>query len=224
VALLLALSCFLLIGTGFLPSIFLKQLQISFVDLPEPQWKRQNAIVLLGAGTVKLPIINAINPTVMGYSRIYKAATLYLSCVKNHTCIILISGGDTINAGKSEAMVYREALIKLGINNADIKLEANSMNTYKNAEFTSAILEKSKFDQVVLVTSGIHLRRSLLYFSHFGVKAIPAPSDYLAPQITILPLGYNFAITDFAVHEYLGITRFHIYQFLGFNQSSSTAG
>ncbi len=54
--LLFTLICFLLIGEGFLPSLLLKRLQMPFVDLPQPRWGNKNAIVLLGAGTFKLPI------------------------------------------------------------------------------------------------------------------------------------------------------------------------
>lgn len=224
VILLVVLICYCVVGNGLFPSILLNQLQIPFVDLPEPKWKNQNAIVLLGAGTVRIPTSGQINPTVMSYSRIYKTASLYLSCVKNHTCTIIVSGGDALGTGKSEAVVYRDALIQLGINNSDIKLEDKSMNTYKNAQFTSAILKQGQFDQIVIVTSGTHLKRSLLYFSHFGIKAEPALADYLTPIMTILPLGYNFAMADFAIHEYLGIARFHIYQFLGWNNSVSSPG
>lgn len=222
--LLVAVICYFIVGSGLFPSILLNQLQAPFIDLPNPEWKSQNAIVLLGAGTVKLPKSVQINPTIMAYSRIYKTASLYLGCIKNHKCTVVVSGGDALSTGKSEAVVYRDALIQLGVSHSDIKLEDRSMNTYKNAEFTSAILKQGQFNYIVLVTSGIHLRRSLLYFSHFGVEAAPILADYLAPIITILPLGYNLAMADFAIHEYLGLARFYIYQFLGWNYSASRPG
>jgi len=214
--------CFILIGNGLIPAILLDQLQYSFVSLPEPHWKNKNAIVLLGAGAVKLPIQNVVKPTVMAYARINEATQLYLSCIKSQNkCTIIISGGDALHTGMSEAVVYQEELRNLGINKADIKLETNSMNTYKNAELTNAILKKNQFDQVILVTSGIHLKRALLYFSHFGIEAIPARADYIASQHSIFPLGYNFAITDFAIHEYLGIARLYVYDFFGWNKTVS---
>jgi uncharacterized SAM-binding protein YcdF (DUF218 family) len=223
--LIFALVCFFAIGNGLVPLILLKQLQTPFVDLPKPEWKSQNAIVLLGAGAIKLPTTNAIKPTIMAYSRIHETARLYLECAKDHhQCTIIISGGDALKIGKSEAIVYRDALLSLGINNSDIELETNSMNTYKNAEFTSNILKKNQYSQVILVTSGIHLKRALLYFSNFGINAKPALADYLTPQFAVIPLGYNFAVTDFAIHEYLGIARFYFYNFLGWNKNVSVSG
>lgn len=206
------------IGNGFIPSLLLKHLQSSFVDLPEPNWKNKNVIVLLGAGALKLPATHRWQPTIMAYSRINAAAQLYLACIKDHKqCTIIVSGGDALKVGKSEAEVYEKTLLDLGVKASDIILEANSMNTFQNAQFTSAILKKMNFDQVILVTSGIHLRRSLRYFSHFAITATPALADYLTAPITVIPIGYNFAMTDFAVHEYLGIVRNVVYSYLGWN-------
>jgi uncharacterized SAM-binding protein YcdF (DUF218 family) len=218
----LALISFLAIGTGWMPAILLGDLQASFVDIPLPAWKKQNAIVLLGAGTVKMPISHVVNPTLLAYSRINAASRLYLACVKNNNhCTIIISGGDASHTGKSESLVYQEALIHLGVQDADILLETHSMNTYENAKLTSAILKKDRFDQVILVTSGIHMRRSLLYFSHFGIHAEPVIADYVNASFNFIPLGYYFALTDFAIHEYVGILRLHVYNFLGWNKNDS---
>lgn len=220
-----ALIIFFATGTGWIPSLLLSSLQTSYVNLPLPQWKKQNAIILLGAGTIKLPVSHTVNPTIMAYSRINETAQLYHACVKTRNrCTIVLSGGDAAHTGQSEALVYQAALIHLGIKPIDIIQEPNSMNTYKNAEFTSAILKKEPFDQVILVTSGIHLKRALLYFSHFGVYAKPAMADYLTSPITFIPLGYNLALGDFAVHEYIGIARFHMYNFLHWNKEVVSAG
>lgn len=226
ITLIFTVVCFLGIGVGIIPSILLNQLQKPYAALPTlPKWGNRNAIVLLGAGTIKTPITHQLQPTVMAYSRISKAAHLYLVCLKaQNNCTILISGGDAQKNGKPESVVYRDVLLGLGIKKTAMKLESKSMNTYKNAEYTSGILNKNNYDQVILVTSGIHLKRALLYFSNFGINAKPALADYLAPQLSFIPLGYNFAITDFAIHEYMGIVKFYIYNFFGWSKESSSAG
>jgi len=220
ILLIFTLISFLAIGSGVVPLMMMKNLQSPFFDLPEIKWEKSNAIVLLGAGVINLPNSKKIEPAITAHARIREAASLYFSCVKNKKkCEIISSGGDTLRIGTSEAAVYLNKLLDLGVNNSDIKLESNSMNTYQNAEFTSAILKKDKFDQVILVTSAVHLSRSLLYFSNFGIKARPSASDYLMPEISLLPTGYNFAITDFALHEYFGIARLYIYNFFGLNKN-----
>jgi hypothetical protein len=37
----------------------------------------------------------------------------------------------------------------------------------------------------------------------------------------VVPLAYNFAVADIALHEYLGIMRYHVYNALGWNSAPS---
>jgi uncharacterized SAM-binding protein YcdF (DUF218 family) len=184
-----------------------------------PVWKENNAIVLLGAGTIKVPSSHLVLPTLIAYSRINKTASLYLDCTnhREYQCTVIISGGDPLKTHVTEAYAYREVLLHLGVSDKDIILEPKSLNTYQNAEFVSEIVKKNKYDQIVLVTSAIHLKRALLYFSHFGMDTHPAYSDYLTSKIVFFPLGFNFALTDFAIHEYLGLVQFYFYNLLGIN-------
>jgi len=212
---ILTLSGFFIIGCGILPAVLLKKLQLHSV---QPQWKERNAIVLLGSGAVKLPDSHIIKPTVLAYSRIFETTRLYLSCKESgKKCNVIISGGDALATGVPEAVVYKKLLLDVGVNAADIQLETRSMNTYKNAEFTSAIIREDQVNQIILVTSGLHIKRALLYFSHFGVQAIPAPADYIAAFVSFIPSSYNFTLMDMVLHEQMGILRFHIYNYLGWN-------
>ena len=209
--LLLTLAYVIAIGSGLVPYLLLIPLQAPFVNLAMPQWKQFNAIVLLGGGTTRPLGLNTYIPSTSSYSRINKTAELYFSCIKQHACKIIISGGPIEKIQQSEAYVYERALMKLGVSHDDFILEPNSTDTQTNAEFTSAILKRSHFDQVILVTSSIHLKRSLMWFSYFGVQAQPVPADYFPPHRHIMSLGSNFASTDFALHEYLGIVEVYFY-------------
>ncbi len=91
------------------------------------------------------------------------------------------------------------------------------MNTWQNAQFTTALIKTKSYNIVVLVTSGLHMQRSALYFSHFGVKTIPARADYMGAKLSIIPLWYNFAVMDFALHEWLGFYRYHLYEHMDWN-------
>lgn len=219
----LSVVVFLFIGSGLLPSLLLKNLQQPFKSTASIDFAaKRNAIVMLGAGNIKIPSTSSVRPTLFSYSRIYKTASLYYLCKKNQDqCTIILSGGDPLKTGKSEAMASREELLTLPIQSNDIILEANSLNTFKNAEFTSQILKLKPYDQVILVTSGFHMRRALLYFSNFAIYPKPAISDYISPIITLLPQAYNFALTDFAVHEYIGILRYYFYDYMHWNVIAS---
>lgn len=211
ITLTFALAYFLLIGTGIIPALLLKPLQAPFINLPVQKWKNNNIIILLGGGTVFLPNSTIILPYAKIYSRIEKTAELYFSCKHQyqHQCKILITGGLTNNSSISEAVIYERALMKLGVNHDDFILETNSSNTHQNAQFSRDILENENFDQIILVTSGIHLKRSLLWFNYFNINAIPALADYERASLSIMGIGSNFALTDVALHEYLGIIKFY---------------
>ncbi|WP_218814376.1 YdcF family protein [Rickettsiella endosymbiont of Dermanyssus gallinae] len=218
---LITLVTFLLTGNGFIPFYLLKSLQI----YKEPQaikWKKSNTIIVLGAGTSKPAGSGETKPSLMSFSRITTAAMWYHNCKINSShCHILISGGDPQHNGKTEAATYRETLISLGIKDTDIQLEPDSKNTFQNAKFISALLEQQPSEQILLISSGLTLRRALLYFSYFKVHPTPIPSDFITIPFTKFPLAYNLAINDFAVHEVIGIAQFYIYNFLGWDEKKT---
>lgn len=219
---------FLAIGTGEAPNFLLGKLQNEYLYQNYPNWQDKNVIILLGMATERIDSLKGDNvvPGTFAYSRIVKTAQLYKDCRESSAhCAVIVSGGDPLNNGKSEAKVYSDVLVDLGVDADDITQEAKSRNTFENAKFTSAILENFADRVKVLVTSGVHLDRSALYFKHFGVTHLHlVPSDYFSAKYSLFPIAYNFAITDFALHEYIGVIRYHIYNALGWNPPKPGAG
>lgn len=213
------LTGILAIGSGVVPALLLDALEAEYPPIVTPHFGLDNAIVLLGAGEVKPPFANQVLPSWIAYSRIFEAARLYSLCKKaQQNCIIYITGGDTIAASMAQAQVYKKALLDVGVNPKDMVLETKSMNTYENAKFTTPFLRKKHDVKIFLVTSAIHLKRAFLYFTHFEIAAIPAAADVITPHFSYIPLSYNFAITDFALHEYVGIARYYVDQGLSLTQ------
>lgn len=190
------------IGSGFIPKQLCQRLQNELLDISKPTWAKNNAIILLGGGLETLPFNHTVQPNVFVYSRINKTTQLYEDCLKNNVkCTVMISGGLTLNTGETEASVYAKELMKLGVKQQDI------------------LFDEGRFDKIFLVTSGLHLKRALLYFFDFNIKPYPSPSDY---STSLVPYGYsieyNFALTDFALHEYIGIARLYIRNYFGWNE------
>jgi uncharacterized SAM-binding protein YcdF (DUF218 family) len=213
------------VGSGLVPLLLVEDLQSRYIVEDNPSWGRRNAIIVLGDGTVHFPGQPFVRPTVLAYSRIVEAVRLYFLAKKNHCpCSIVISGGDASHNGVTEAEDYRAEMLRLGVDDSDIVREERSLNTFQNAEYTEEILRGQPFDKLFLVTSGLHLRRALLYFAHFGVYPTPCTADRITPLLSVLPVGYNFAVADFAAHEYIGIVRYYIYNLLGWNPSRPHSG
>ncbi len=206
------------VGCGPLPAIALKNLQTGYAGEPVHSWEPKAAIVVLGGGAEQAADTRTVEVPALVYGRIVKTLELYLQCKRNgKACIVIVSGGDPRRSGASEAKVYGAVLVKIGVDPADLVIEGRSLNTWQNAQFCAVWLNDHPQDQVILVTSGLHLRRSILYFSHFGVRARPARADYAGAMMSPLPLAYNFLLMDLTVHEYAGLLRYRVYEMLGWN-------
>ena len=221
----MAIALFLATGCGPLPIWLLSRLQVDVAAQPPILWGQHNVIVLLGAGTVRVPGSPAIEASLFAYGRVSKAAMLYHACRQGvRDCKVEVSGGDALGLGQSEAAVYALDLQRLGVDAADVLLEPRCMNTWQNAQFSGPLLKACGADRVLLVSSGFHLRRAMLYFNHFGIRATPVRADYVSGVRSWLPLSYNFAMADLALHEYAGIARYRWYNAMGWNVQATKAG
>jgi len=213
----LALSLLLAAGCGPLPQWLLAGLQGPYAATASGSWAPRNEIVLLGAGTTPVGY-GGLEPSFFADGRIVQTVALYRDCkVAGRACRVLVSGGVAQHHGEAEAVVYGKVLRRLGVPMQDLQLETRSMNTWQNARFSRPLLRDYGAQRVLLVSSGFHLRRSLLYFAHFGIRPTPVRGDWLAPVWSFAPLGWNLALTDAAWHEYVGIARYHVYNALGWN-------
>jgi uncharacterized SAM-binding protein YcdF (DUF218 family) len=97
-------------------------------------------------------------------------------------------------------------------------LDPDSLNTRENAVNTKKIMEAQGIRQILLVTSAMHMPRSLLIFKKLGINAIPAPTDYTVLQLDQAAQGTTAALildslpdadqlrrTSRALKEYVGI-------------------
>jgi uncharacterized SAM-binding protein YcdF (DUF218 family) len=216
----LTMILFFGVGSGFPARCLLAALQKPFINSKPIVWKHRNAIVVLGVGTIRLNQ-NIIKPSSFAYGRIVQAAELYFSCKKTGgVCVVITSGADVLRTGQTEAAVYANELKKLDVDRSDIIEEDKSLNTYQNAQFVKEIFARQPFDYSVLVTSGFHLMRAMRYFEHFKLYPVPVLSDYVMP-ISYTSLFLNFYLTELALHEYVGLFRFTVYDALGWSHPSS---
>jgi uncharacterized SAM-binding protein YcdF (DUF218 family) len=217
-ALLIAsLLLFFGIGCGVLPRWLSGGLQAPYEVDPAMAWTPRNAIVVLGAGTA-VHEGHPLQPSYFVNGRLLRAAQLYSACkAAGKECRLVVSGGDSQDNGEAEAVVYGRALRALGIPAADMSIESRSMSTWQNAQFSRPILAEYAPQHIVLVTSGIHLRRSLLYFAHFGIVPQPVAGDWVNARRELAPDSWNFMLMDASLHEYLGILRYRVYNMLGWN-------
>jgi len=57
----------------------------------------------------------------------------------------------------------------------------------------------------------------MLYFAHFAIHGEPVRGDYATARYDWLPTSENLSFADFAIHEYVGVARYHLYNAMGWN-------
>jgi uncharacterized SAM-binding protein YcdF (DUF218 family) len=98
-------------------------------------------------------------------------------------------------------------LIELGVRPDRILLESQSKNTRDEVVIIKGMLAERGLTNFVLVTSPLHMRRSILAFEQQGLHPIPSPSP-LVPERSRgrslpLPSDLWLSIADSAMYEWL---------------------
>ncbi len=187
--------------------------------LPLDPMPRAEAIVILGGGTDPLEYPRTNVEGNGAVDRILYGAQLYHQGLSDH---ILVSGGrvDWKGSGSTPANEMATLLEHLEVPEETIWLETNSRNTYENALYSRQILTEKGIDRILLITSALHMPRSVRLFESQGFEVIPAPTDYsvtfedwdrikeasLEIQIlNLFPSADNLSSVTSALKEYLGI-------------------
>lgn len=183
----------------------------------EPAFGQRNAIVLLSAGAEHNGPHSPLVPTYDAIFRIRKAAADYIVCKEaHHVCMVIVSGGDPNDHGIADADVYVSPLTALGVSAADVILEKRSRTTYENAKYVKPLLQKGRYDCVVLITSSYHMRRADLTFNRLGIEVRPDAAYADAAVLSLLPRRINYRVAWRALHEFAGIVQLRIYNWAGF--------
>ena len=98
-----------------------------------------------------------------------------------------------------------------------IVLEDKSRDTYQNAVYSAAMLDKLGVKKILLVTSAFHMRRAEALFNAQGLEVIPAPTDYQRLVGPVTMPGWLPAVSDlwqstYALHEIVG---YQVYRYQG---------
>ena len=136
--------------------------------------------------------------------RIWQALNLYhAKKIKK----ILISGdnGYITDKGLHEAEQFKAVLVKWGIPKEDILTESGSRNTAENAIETKKVLKKlslhpTSSNKALLITSGLHMRRSKAVFDSMNIPVDCFPVDGAKTKERDYYF-YQFIVPDFQNFE-----------------------
>jgi len=196
-----------------------RSLEWQYPSLDPAQVPPSDAIVVLGGCTQQQLPPRPTHEVGEAGDRMIYAARLYREGVAP---MIIVSGarGPFSAPGRvpeSEAMT--KLLVFFGVPRDAIILEGASLNTYENGIECARILEARGMDEIVLVTSAMHMPRSVAIFKKYNLVITPAPTDYLATEpdweyytqpnlgvqlLNLLPRSDHLDMTSRALKEIIG--------------------
>ena len=171
----------------------------------------KSEIYILLCGGIITDTLEGNVPQKNAMGRIMKTAQLYHESPKK----IYIRGGSPLQNKESVSSVYKRELVLLGIPEQDIIIETGSNNTMENSRYIKWTMNKEGVKSGLVITSAIHIPRSMEVFKDENLEFYPAPCDFIAHQIK----QNNFAyIPQFKVlkdlysvfWEYIGMVYYKI--------------
>lgn len=210
-ALWAAIAIIYVLHSGLVSELLRYPLESSYAPLRDPRAAEPyDAIVVLMAGTVParglVPYPKIDGPL---FHRLDEAWRLYRIRPKP----IIVSGGhvNPLTASQDENRIARDYLIRWGVPADQVIAEPRSRDTFENAIESGKILRDRGWKRYLLVTSAIHMPRSMFVFRSIAPEPIPAPGDFtvtLAGEGAILPSEDAANKIFDAVHEYAGMANY----------------
>lgn len=187
---------------------------------PLAQTPRAPVIIVLGGGSRSPDFPRPTAELNEAGDRLLYAAWLYKQGAAPH---LLLSGGRAAWLGSGrvdEAEAMAQVIELMGVPRSALWLEDGSRNTYENAGETRRLLAERGITEIILVTSAMHMPRSVRLFERQGLRVIPAPTDYQVTEadwdyftrpdpgiqaLNLLPDAEALAATSRALKEYIGM-------------------
>lgn len=215
---ILALLILWLSGNRWISMSVVRSLEWRY--LPLENIPQADAIVVLGGGTDASDYPRPMVDITAAGDRILYGGLLYK---EGKAPIILLSGGNISwfgTRGNTPAEQMAQILTMMEIPTDVMLLQTQSQNTYEDALYSSQILKELGFNRILLVTSALHMPRSVGLFEKQGIEVIPAPTDYRVTQalwedlkkpslesflINLFPNVSNATALTNALKEYIGM-------------------
>ena len=169
---LAAVAVLLVFSNGWVAGRLARSLE--WRNVPDHIPAEVDAIVLLGGATRA-----KVNPRTMtemneAGDRLTLAANLYR---EGKAALIIASGGaiDWLGSETPEADGMRELLEFMEIPSEAIVTESSARNTYENAVRVREIADERGIDEILLVTSALHMPRSVAIVREAGIHRASSP-------------------------------------------------
>jgi uncharacterized SAM-binding protein YcdF (DUF218 family) len=189
--------------------------------LPLAETPRAQVMVVLGGGTEPALYPRSTVEINGAGDRLVMAALLYQQGAADK---ILVSGGGINWMDQRQMSIAEEMaqlLVLMGVPREAILLQERSANTYEDALYCAEVLAEMDVAEIILVTSAMHMPRSVALFEHQGLSVIAAPTDFKVTEaawnaiyrpanaesvlFALIPNAGDIGTTTNAMKEYIGM-------------------
>ncbi|HRT10061.1 MAG TPA: YdcF family protein [Candidatus Paceibacterota bacterium] len=176
---------------------------------------RADCILVLGGGTwPKLPPRTTVEVAEAGDRVLYATHLFRTGWAPKILCTSgIATGGIGLQPGSD---IMAELLTNLGVPRDAIVQESASRNTREHAVNLESMLKEQGFHRILLVTSALHMPRSMGVFRKNcpTIEFVPAPTDFRIVDrelpwhrelVNLIPTPSSYLQFSETMHEYLGM-------------------
>ena len=215
----LAVGALLICGNGWIVGALTRHLECQ--NLPPDPVPQADCILILSGGTLShIPPRPTIEITDAG-DRVLYGAYLYR---QGKAPRVICTGGlaNAATGQRAYADDMADLLEMIGVPQEAVIKETKAGDTHEHATNLYPLFQKERFKRVLLVTSAMHMPRSVGVFRHLcpGIEFIPTPTDFRTVELLPMPWYRHLvaliptprSLLDFSevMHEYLGIAYYRM--------------
>jgi len=221
-----AKRCFIytVIVTLFFTNSFISDFAVSLWEYPMTADKDlapcYDAGIVLGGGMITIDKKYDRLAFRDNVDRILQAVSLYKTG-KIKKMIISSGSGNLVLRDMMESSLLKRYFLKIGIPDSVMIVDSLSNNTHQNAVNSAEIINKEfPKGKFLLITSAIHMRRSLACFKKAGVKATPYSTNKLTGKLIfdvghfIVPNINALDAWDNLIHEVIGYIAYFLWGYI----------
>ncbi len=171
-----------------------------------------HAVVLSGVTNINIEPKDRVHYS-KGVDRILHAIELVKRGIAD-TLVISGGNGSLLTPELSESKNLMRTALLAGIPNERIKIESQSRNTYENARYVADLLPEEH--NILLVTSGYHMRRAEMCFQKFNIQFtcfstdIRSASFNSSPDHWLIPKASSIDRWNIIIKEMVGIIMYRL--------------
>lgn len=222
ILLIIIFVMYYLFSIQFTADLLAYSLERQYQAAAEINQEEAQAIVIL-AGGVDKP--SGGYPAELGgvsWRRLWRGVEVYRQLAGKTPILYSGASGDPFDPYAGEALLAKQYAVSMGIPEEHFWTETESRTTAESGKAINRFLEQRfpdiKTHKIILITSGIHMPRSVAVIKRQGIKVIPVPADlqnskgiFSLNPLDLLPSAGSFGSSVASIHEWVGMVGYWVF-------------